>query len=75
MIKSTNQCSFLDADPCTPVDPRGRGGHVDVFPDGSFLMLTNVTPPSPPRIEVVVNWAAQRGLTRQLTTDALAPDA
>jgi serine/threonine-protein kinase len=32
----------------------------DVWPDGSFLMLKNERPPSPARIQVVVNWGAQR---------------
>ena len=36
----------------------------DTFPDGSLLVLKDERPPAPRRIEVIVNWSAQRTFDR-----------
>ena len=36
----------------------------DTFPDGSLLVLKDERPPAPRRIEVIVNWSAQRTFER-----------
>ena len=42
---------------------RDKGAY-DPFPDGSFLVLKDHAPAAAPRLEVVVDWAVQRGLKR-----------
>jgi hypothetical protein len=45
----------------TTGDQLGDRGAFDVFPDGSLLLLEELPAPSP-NLDVVVNWAALRGL-------------
>jgi len=45
----------------TTGDYRMEAGALDVFPDGSLLMIEEL-PASSPNLDVVVNWAALRGL-------------